>query len=47
MILLPCSAFHLYSYLSNLFLPILGDPVGVSVTVFIEFIGDIDEINMV
>lgn len=23
-----------------------GDPVGVSVTVFIEFIGDIDEINM-
>lgn len=30
-----------------LFFPILGEPVSVSVTVFIEFIGDIDEINMV
>ena len=29
------------------FFSILGDPVDVSVTVFIEFIGDIDEINMV
>lgn len=29
------------------FFPILGEPVSVSVTVFIEFIGDIDEINMV
>lgn len=30
-----------------IFLLVPGPPVGVSVTVFIEFIGDIDEINMV